>query len=212
MWEVPAAAAVLRLVGFRPQGDVVALPESANLPLIRAAASRLRRLAARKGHSGSAISVPPDGDAATGGSGRPPSPFYNTPGFRWQQRIYHCSACDHPINDGSERLWGGRHDAPQGEYRFACTTCEEEGGGAATNLCQRCWDAFQGGDASLHPRSHAFQHIGPRLSRHNDYYGDNHGAGGSTDGANPWGRGPGGAGLGRALSRLQERYGIREWL
>ncbi len=32
-------------------------------------------------------------------------------------QIFHCSVCDRPINDGSERLWTGRHDAPPGEYR-----------------------------------------------------------------------------------------------
>lgn len=51
------------------------------------------------------------------------------------------------------------------------------------------------------------------MSRHNDYYGNRDGGGGSGGGpANPWGnRPPGGGSLGRALQRLGERYGIREW-
>lgn len=34
-------------------------------------------------------------------------------------QIWHCNICDHPINDGSERLWTGKHDAPHGEFRHA---------------------------------------------------------------------------------------------
>lgn len=36
---------------------------------------------------------------------------------RYQQEIYECSECSHPINDGSERLWTRSHDAPRGEFR-----------------------------------------------------------------------------------------------
>ena len=101
----------------------------------------------------------------------------------------------------------------------------------SVNLCQPCWDRFQeqqgGGAASsssggssaaggppLHDRAHAFQHIGPRMSRHNDYYSNRDGGsdGSGADPGNPWGnRPPGGGSLGRALQRLGERYGIREW-
>ena len=227
-------------------------------------------------------------------------------------QIYHCSACDRPINDGSERLWTRRHDAPPGEYRqgpaaldalrrgAACCTLSawclsaapaslslrpplpaaleqvrvldlprkrrhlqpvpgEPWGGVwgagqdppwrwvlvpalhagpitacrmpccSAHPLQGCWDVFQvqqqqqqqqqqqhaavaaaghsasGGGATgsqpLHAPSHAFQHIGPRMSRHNDYYGH----GGSGDG--PWGNRPAAPGYGRALQRLSERYG-----
>ncbi len=41
----------------------------------------------------------------------------NTPGFRYQTVIHHCTLCDHPINDGSERLFTGSYDSPKGECR-----------------------------------------------------------------------------------------------
>lgn len=180
---------ILFLVGFKRQGGCLSVAADAPLGALRAAAARLRRLADKKGHSGAAEHVPPDG-------GRPASPFYGQPGFRYQEQvgwspltwrrwpprwapvlrppaqhsispgtlppavvwacagpnagcllqgqafirgtgrlastappcaccprplpqIWHCSVCDHPINDGSERLWTGRHDAPHGEYRRA---------------------------------------------------------------------------------------------
>ena len=48
-------------------------------------------------------------------------PMQNTPGFRYQTVIHHCSLCDHPINDGSERLFTGSYDSPKGECR--CDAC-----------------------------------------------------------------------------------------
>ena len=38
-------------------------------------------------------------------------------GYRYQEHIFHCSACSHGINDGSERLFTGLHTAPKGEFR-----------------------------------------------------------------------------------------------
>lgn len=231
VWDVPGASQILFMVGFKRQGPSLSIAAGAPLGPLQAAAARLRRLADKKGHSGTAEHVPPDGAR---GSARPASPFYGQPGFRHQEQIWHCSACDHPINDGSERLWTGRHDAPHGEYRYLCTTCEGEG--RTFNLCQDCWDRFQqqeqaasssgaggsgvqgpaGGSSSsslgrlLHEPWHAFQHIGPRMTRHNDYY--QHGDGGSPDPSNPWGnRAAAGASYGRALQRLGERYGITHW-
>lgn len=61
----------------------------------------------------------------------------------------------------------------------------------------------------LHDPRHAFVHVGPRTSRHNDYYGTR---GQGSDPHNPWGnRASGGGSYGRALQRLGERYGIRHW-
>ena len=146
-----------------------------------------------------------------GSGGRPPSPHYGKPGFRYQGRIYHCSCCDHPINDGSERLFTGRHDAPHGEYRYECTTCTGPGAPEVPpfNLCPGCWDRFQGGEA-LHERSHAFQHVGPRMTRHNDYYGNQGGGEASGSGTNPWGRPSFGGSYARALQRMKQRYGIHD--
>ncbi|PRW57772.1 UBA UBX kDa [Chlorella sorokiniana] len=222
VWDVAGASQILFLVGWRQHGSTLSLAADAPLGPVQAAASRLRRLADKKGHSGEAVAVKPAGEDGS----RPPSPYYGTPGFRYQEQIFHCSACDRPINDGSERLWTGRHDSPPGEYRYECSTCRETG--TTFNLCQGCWDVFQtqqaqaqqgsGGGAQaqqgsrdgtgsshfLHDRTHAFQHIGPRMSRHNDYYGN---ASSSSDPSNPWGNRPRGAGYGRALQRLSERYG-----
>ncbi|KAL4433926.1 hypothetical protein ABPG75_000367 [Micractinium tetrahymenae] len=244
VWDVPGAAQILFMVGFKRQGGSLSVGGDAPLGPLQAAAARLRCLADRKGHSGTAEHVKPEG---TDGSGRPASPFYGQPGFRYQEQIWHCSVCDHAINDGSERLWTGRHDAPHGEYRYLCTTCQDEG--CTFNLCQDCWDRFQqhertaagcSGSASsdtaagaaaraagatgaagaagsssslgrpLHDPRHAFQHIGPRMTRHNDYY--HHGEGGGANPSNPGGnRAAAGASYGRALQRLGERYGIRHW-
>lgn len=217
--EVPGAIDVLLLSGFQLLDDAVILPENAPLQILRATAARASSLATKKGHSGSAKSdgsSPPEATSSDSNTqpsaGTPPSPFYGTPGFLYQERIYHCSHCDHPINDGSERLWTGRHDAPLGEYRFECTTCVPPA--PSFHLCQACWDRMQEegeqGRNRIHPLGHTFHHVGPRMSRHNDYYGT-HGQGGGGDGSNPWGnRGGLGGGYSRGLARMRERYGIRD--
>ncbi|KAL4855989.1 Importin beta-like SAD2 [Chlorella vulgaris] len=209
VWQVPGAAQILLLVGFKRQGQHLSIAADVPLGPVQAAAARLRRLADRKGHSGAATLV----------------------------KIWHCSVCSHPINDGSERLWTGKHDAPPGEFRYLCTTCEAAG--TNFNLCESCWDRHQeqqqqqqqrrqqaqpassseagGGSsreasAAVHDVRHAFQHIGPRMTRHNDYY-NNRGSEAGSDPANPWGRPRnGGASLQRALQRLGDRYGVRQWI
>ncbi|PSC73205.1 pleckstrin homology domain-containing family A member 8-like [Micractinium conductrix] len=240
VWDVPGAAQILFVAGFKRQGEALHLAADAPLGPLRAAAARLRRLADKKGHSGSAAHVQADGH---GDGGRPASRFYGQPGFRYQEQIWHCSACDHPVNDGSERLWTGRHDAPHGEFRYLCTTCDAAGD--KFNLCQDCWDRFQqqqqqqqqhgqqqqqqheqpssggggssagsagGGGPALHDPLHSFQHVGPRMTRHNDYYNQGQQEQG-TDPRNPWGRpSVSGGSLSRALQRLGERHGIREQL
>jgi hypothetical protein len=104
------------LEGLPDDEEVMVLPSAAPLTLIRAVAARLERLATKKGHTGQAVAVNPDG-LGQGDSGRPPSGYYGKPGFKYQEQIWHCSVCDKPINDGSERLWTGKADAPRGEYR-----------------------------------------------------------------------------------------------
>jgi hypothetical protein len=76
---------ILFLAGWQRQGGLLSLPANAALGPVQAAASRLRRLADKKGHSGAAISVKADGDGD--GGGRPASQFYNTPGFRYQEQV-----------------------------------------------------------------------------------------------------------------------------
>jgi hypothetical protein len=109
--------------------------------------------------------------------------------------------------------------------RYLCTTCDEAG--TKFNLCQACWDRFQeqaggaggsggsgAGGLPLHDTRHAFQHVGPRMTRHNDYYDTRGGEeGGAADPSNPWGRSMnGGASLQRALRRLGDRYGVSQWM
>jgi hypothetical protein len=86
VWDVPGASQILLLVGFKLQGGALAVGADAALGPLQAAAARLRRLADRKGHSGAAIAVNADGDGQAG-SGRPASPFYNSPGFRFQEQV-----------------------------------------------------------------------------------------------------------------------------
>lgn len=207
----PEAMELLTCVGFRvnPTAETVDLPANALIGPIQAAAARTSRLASKRGHSGSAKPGGGDADGGDTASGsRPPSRFYGAPGFRYQERIYHCNVCDHPINDGSERLWTRQHDAPHGEYRYECTTCSASE--IRFNLCQACWDRFHDG-YSMHDASHAFQHIGPRMTRHNDYYGTHSGGESSINGSNPWGSRGRNAGYARGLARLAERYGIQDW-
>jgi hypothetical protein len=133
VWSFAAAAAVLYSLGWarappagadQPPGEaqVVSLPADVPMGPLQAVAARLQRLVDKKGHSGQAEHVTPDGTGA-GSSGRPPSKLYGTPGFLYQQQIWHCSVCDHAINDGSERLWTGRADAPHRQYRWAPLSC-----------------------------------------------------------------------------------------
>jgi hypothetical protein len=138
VWSFPAAAEVLYCLGWArappaaaeqaaSEAQVVSLPADVPLGPLQAAASRLQRLVEQKGHSGQAEHVAPDGTGA-GSSGRPPSKLYGCPGFLYQQQIWHCSVCDHAINDGSERLWTGRADAPHGEYRWGVGLCRSSHG------------------------------------------------------------------------------------
>jgi hypothetical protein len=128
VWDVAGGPELLRIAGFRNQGGAVVWDPGAALGPLRAAAARGRRLADGKGHTGAAEFLP--AGRGGGGAARPPSPLYGTPGFEHQERIYHCSCCDHPINDGSAKVWTGRHDAPRGEYRSFCETCAAASGAA----------------------------------------------------------------------------------
>ena len=89
VWDVPGASQILLLVGWKLQGGALAVGAGAALGPLQAAAARLRRLADFKGHSGAATAVKADGNGedGEGGSGRPASPFYNSPGFRYQEQV-----------------------------------------------------------------------------------------------------------------------------
>ena len=124
VWDVPGASQILLLVGFKLQGGELAVAADATLGPLQAAAARLRRLADRKGHSGAAVEVKADGDGE-GGSGRPPSPFYNTPGFRYQEQA-------------RWRLWGSLHRAQGGtEAAPAAESAAAAAGSGSLLACRR---------------------------------------------------------------------------
>eukprot|EP00899_Mesostigma_viride_P029642 jgi/Mesvir1/9863/Mv22401-RA.1 len=103
-----------------------------------------------------------------------------------------CSDCGRKINDGTERLWSRRFDAPKGEYRYHCTTCE------GFNLCETCWDVRQAGGGT-HPKDHVFEYIQPREQRHSIYHVESSNS--------PWGSFTG-ASAARARERLKDRTGL----
>lgn len=86
-WPFPShhPTQILFIVGFKHQGQVLSIAADAPLGPLQAAAARLRRLADHKGHTGQAVAVKADGD--DDGSGRPASPFYNAPGFKYQEQV-----------------------------------------------------------------------------------------------------------------------------
>ncbi|KAG1669399.1 hypothetical protein FOA52_004050 [Chlamydomonas sp. UWO 241] len=158
--------------------------------------AKLQQLSSRKGFTGSAKEV--DDTASGSGAG---SKHSGKPGFKYQKDIIECSLCAHPINDGTDRLRIKAHDTPRGEFRYECGTCEK------FNLCEGCWDRHASGGAQLHDAGHQFRTIHPHESQH----GLHAGTSGTDDASNPWGRASG-APAGRALDRLAERHGIRDWL
>ncbi|GFH12366.1 ZZ-type domain-containing protein, partial [Haematococcus lacustris] len=123
------AQGVLMAAGFQKSGDVFSYPAAATeqmLKLTGLVASKLQQLVDRKGFSGCA--KPVDDEVAASGSSSASArmtPWHNSPGFRYQQEIHCCSLCAHPINDGSERLFTGAHDAPRGEFRYECQQCAD---------------------------------------------------------------------------------------
>ncbi|KAL6758647.1 hypothetical protein V8C86DRAFT_2592931 [Haematococcus lacustris] len=194
------AQGVLMAAGFQKSGDVFSYPAAATeqmLKLTGLVASKLQQLVAHKGFSGCA--KPVDDEVAASGSSSASArmtPWHNTPGFRYQQDIHCCSLCAHPINDGSERLFTGAHDAPRGEFRYECQQCADP----AVNLCEKCYDRLVDG-APLHTAGHTFRTFHPRASRHFSYNQE-------TDG-NPWGVALGrGGSAARARQRLAERVGM----
>ena len=172
------------------------LGEDANLSIIRALLSRLERLRDNRGHSGDAIfndDLIESSERSGAGGPSSRSPFHGQPGFRYQTHIYHCSVCDKPINDGSERLWTRSHESPHGEFRYECQSCE------AFNLCEGCWDSFQGAEIEHEP-GHSFQAHHPASTRHN--------TNANVSDSNPWGVNRGdGAAAARAYQRLMGRSG-----
>ena len=112
------------------------------------------------------------------------------------------------MNDGSERAWTGRHDAPRGEYRYKCETCATNnataGNAAEVWLCEGCADAAMNGRPGAHPAAHALSPHPPVSSRLAAAGAT--GAAAASD-ANPWGA-FGAAVSARSRQRLKERTGM----
>jgi hypothetical protein len=116
---------------------------------------------------------------------------------RYQLRgVFRCASCERLINDGSERAWTGRWDAPSGQYRYACE--------CGLSLCEACFDAKRPARAAccgVAGQQHDWAPVAPITSRLQAS-----GAGGSSD-TNPWGR-FGGAVSSRSRERLKDRTGM----
>ena len=115
----------------------LALVRFRRLDSSRGCKRRVRRIVEGKGHTGAAVAVD-NTDAASSRGSR----WRGEPGFTYQRDIYECSLCEHPINDGSDRLYTKSRDAPPGAYRFSCGKCP------GFHMCEACWDRCVG---SVHP-------------------------------------------------------------
>ncbi|GAX78102.1 hypothetical protein CEUSTIGMA_g5544.t1 [Chlamydomonas eustigma] len=158
--------------------------------------AKLDQLIARRGFTGIAKTVD---DFEGGTSSSSTSKHSGKPGFKFQQLIFECSRCAHPINDGTDRLRTRSHDTPKGEFRYECQSCKEP----SFNLCESCWDKMVAGQ-KLHQDGHTFKTHYPKESQHNLNTSQD-------DGSNPWGRFTAGSSAARALERLKERHGITRW-
>jgi hypothetical protein len=116
--------------------------------------------------------------------------------------VHRCACCGRCINDGSERAWTGRHDAPRGEYRYSCDTCAAAGVDAS--LCESCADAFNAGTPGVHAPGHGLAPHAPVSSRLAAA-----GAAGdaAASAANPWGT-FGASVSARSRQRLKDRTGL----
>lgn len=106
-------------------------------------------------------------------------------------KVHHCGRCGAFIDDGSERAWTGRHDAPKGQYRYQCNQCAP-----TYSVCEGCWDGLQAG-AWSHGEHHTFEHVAPISTRHNT----------RRTGSGPWGNFAAGVSA-RSRERLRDRTGL----
>mmetsp|Transcript_37404 Transcript_37404/g.70227 ORF Transcript_37404/g.70227 Transcript_37404/m.70227 type:complete len:297 (+) Transcript_37404:61-951(+) len=174
VWNMPTARGTLLQIGFVEQEHDVTLPMHADLGPARFVSARLNQAQAAMDL---ATTAQPSGDSHGLNS-------------RWHQNCHHCASCEKMINDGTERVWTGRHDAPRGEFRYKCNQCSNY------SLCETCWDLLQGGKMT-HESEHTFEHIHPITTRHNT----------TITGQGPWGNFSGSV-SGRSRERLRERSGL----
>ncbi|MEW5317840.1 MAG: hypothetical protein WDW38_009105 [Sanguina aurantia] len=200
--SIPHMHELLTLAGFDSGGPVLQYPDEADAETLRVAAmiaAKALQLSGGRGFSGCATAV--DDIIGSGSSSGDDVSSVNastarhcsSPGFRFQTEIHECGNCRAPINDGSERLFSGLHDAPKGQFRYECSGC------SGYSLCEKCWDRRTAGEM-FHAPDHTFRTHHPRASRHFMF--------GTETEANPWGQFSGGAISGRSRQRLTERTGL----
>jgi hypothetical protein len=196
--HAPAAEALLLAAGFRRESGEdgeprLRLPQEAPSGPLRCAVARLEAACRLEDDSSSAANA----DSASA-SATPEEAAMR----RYQRVVHRCACCGRSINDGSERAWTGRHDAPRGEFRYSCETCASAG--TAASLCEACADAYGAGKQGVHAQGHALAPHAPVSSRLAA-------AGASGDGAasaaNPWGT-FGAAVSARSRERLKDRTGL----
>ena len=74
--------------------------------------------------------------------------------------VHRCGSCGRLINDGSERAWTGRWDAPVGQYRYACP--------CGVSLCESCSDKSlpaQKKECEVSGQAHCYAPVPPFTSR-----------------------------------------------
>uniref|UniRef100_A0A7S3VHH8 WW domain-containing protein n=2 Tax=Dunaliella tertiolecta TaxID=3047 RepID=A0A7S3VHH8_DUNTE len=210
--SLPGASCVIVEAGFVQTGDGSgdflfpspgAAGEQEALKRASLVAAKLQQLVDKRGFTGMATEVD-DTDAGLSGHGNTKrNKWTGKPGFMYQQDVYECSVCASPINDGSERLFTRKWDAPHGQFRYHCQQCEGD-----FNLCEACWDVFQATTGTVsnsrpmeinHDPTHTFQAIHPRTVRHNFH--------GQESASNPWGVSSNPISS-RARERLRERTGL----
>ena len=193
----PGALDCLLACGWTRQADALLLPDSVPLDALRCLLARLTEAQQLTDDTGGAA-----GSSAGGGVSLQPQddPAEYEAMRRWQKGgIHRCGACSRLINDGSERAWTGRWDAPQGQYRYACSA------GCGISLCEKCFDEKKrpgkgcGGGAE-----HCYTPHVPITSR---LQASGATGGGAESDANPWGR-FGASVSSRSRERLKDRTGL----
>ena len=151
LWRQPGGAELLQAVGFRPEADCVTLSVDCPLEPLRLALAHVTR---------SQRLTDDVGAGSSAGRGQPRGP-QEAGAYRWQAEVHYCGGCDALIHDGSERVWTGAHDAPLGQYRYACEQCE---GFSLCELCMEARNAGKGGKGVAHAASHTFEVVPPVTS------------------------------------------------
>ena len=118
---------------------------------------------------------------------------------RWGATIHTCSVCQAFINDGTEKVWTGAWDAPAGQWRYHCKSCD-------VSMCQQCFDAKK------HDEKHALEFIPPVTSKREAHARNAANYAGvsddTVDSTNPWNAFKGGLST-QALQRLSQRTGYK---